>query len=156
MKNNIDPSCKFFTFEYVTVHQMFLFVCLSGWQMFSGQAVLFGTQLFLGGTFNWMEIIWRFNNSWTVSVCFQVEALSDAVSFRWRGAGAVGRRRWRRGPEGGWLRQHGVEGLATSRRRRLLWLALRPHLRLPGNQNQAGEPGAGKHQHQEEAEDLRD
>lgn len=90
-------------------------------------------------------------------VCFQVEAQSYAVSFRRRGAGAAGRRRRRRRrPKGGWLRHHGVEDLASSDWRCVLCFPLPTHLRLSGNQNQTGHPGARKHQHQEEAEDLWD
>lgn len=90
-------------------------------------------------------------------VCFQVEAQSYAVSFRRRGAGAAGRRRRRRRrPKGGWLRHHGVEDLASSDWRCVLCFPLHTHLRLSGNQNQTGHPGARKHQHQEEAEDLWD
>lgn len=96
------------------------------------------------------------NKQTTVCVCPQAEALSDAVSVRRRGAGAAGRRRWRWGPEGGWLRQRGVALLHPAPRWRLLGLPLCPHHRLSGHQDEAGVPGAREQQHQEEAQDLWD
>lgn len=96
------------------------------------------------------------NKQISVCVCPQVEALSDAVSVWRRGAGAAGRRRRCGRPEGGWLWQRGVAFFTPAPRRRLLGLPLCSYHGLSGHQDAAGLPGAGEHQHQEEAEDLRD
>lgn len=55
------------------------------------------------------------NKQISVSVCPQLEALSDAISvWRWRGAGAARWRRRRRRPEGGWLWQRRVAVFAAA------------------------------------------